>query len=33
MLGLFPSVSRNVLFLLLALCDQLGSFWRRVGKA
>ena len=32
MLGPFPSMLRNVLFLLLALCDQLGSFWRRVGK-
>jgi hypothetical protein len=32
-LGPFPSMSRNVLILLLALCDQLGSFWRRVGKA
>jgi hypothetical protein len=33
MLGPFPSMSRNVLFLLLALCDQLGSFWRRVEEA
>jgi hypothetical protein len=24
---------RNVLILLLALCDQLGSFRRRAGKA